>query len=410
LAGETATVFGVGDVFLNVPDGRASLRPLTPLLETAEVVFGNCEGVYSDRPCPSPALRHFMGAPRERGGMLGEAPFHVMTCANNHMMDGGGIGLRDTIALLREQGIAVTGAGEDLAEASSAATIEANGLRVAFLGFCSVFPVGHEARPDRPGIAPLRVRTIYQEPDRSFWEPGIDPLISTEALSGDLDGFRDSIAAARSDADFVVVACHWGYSSRLELLHDYELELARQAVACGADAVLCHHHHSLRGIEMHRGRPIFYGLGALIHHFAEGQLLTPEQVAERRSRFGALASFGEDSEYPLFPFHPDARMTGIAMLELGAEGEIECGFIPALMLPDGSTEPLRAEDEREGRIHDYVRRLSEQSGFDTRFETTEREGWSLLRIAGPGGGGAAAGQVRDRAAAGERHTAAGIER
>jgi hypothetical protein len=380
LAGETATVFGVGDVFLNAPDGRAALRPLTPLLRTAEIVFGNCEGVYSDRPCPSPARRHFMGAPRERGEMLGEAPLHVMSVANNHAMDGGDVGLRDTIELLRGQGIAVTGAGEHLAEATSAAMIESNGLRVAFLGFCSVFPVGHEARRDRPGIAPLRVRTIYDDPDRSFWEPAIDPVIATQPLPHDLEGFRDAIAAASSAADFVVVACHWGYSARLELLHDYEIELARDAVGHGADAVLCHHHHSLRGIEMHRGRPIFYGLGALIHHFAEGQLLTRQQVADRRARFGALASFGEDADFPLFPFNPDARMTGIAVLDLSPGGEMSCGFIPALMLPDGSTEPLRAGDERAARVFDYVRRLSEQSGFDTPFESGEREELALLRL------------------------------
>ncbi len=120
----------------------------------ADIVFGNCEGVYSDRPARSPSHKHFMGAPRERGAMLGDVGFDVMTCANNHMVDGGYAGLEDTLELLREQGIAVTGAGADITEATRPAIVERDGLRVAFLGFCSVYPVGYEARADRPGIAP----------------------------------------------------------------------------------------------------------------------------------------------------------------------------------------------------------------------------------------------------------------
>lgn len=390
--GASTSVFAVGDVFVDVPDGRAALRPLEPLLGAAEIVFGNCEGVYSDRPAPAPSHRHFMGAPGERGAMLGEAPFHVMSCANNHAVDGGYVGLRDTIELLRGQGIEVTGAGEDIEEATAPAILERGGLRVAFLGFCSVFPVGYEARPDRPGIAPLRVRTLYEEPDRSFWEPGVAPRIGTVPLDEDLERFRSAIAAARERADFVVVACHWGYSSRLELLDDYELELARDAVDRGADAVVCHHHHSLRGIELRDGRPIFYGLGALMHHFQQ-RPLSPEQVAARQARFGPLASASDDPEFPLFPFCADARMTGVAALDLEAGGSIEAGLVPARMQPDGSTEPLRPGDPRAAEISDYVARLSEQSGLGTRFEPGERDGWALVRALAP-----SAGAAPDRAA------------
>ena len=61
------SVLAVGDVFPDVPDGRAAFRPLEPLFASADVVFGNCEGVYSDRPARSPSHKHFMGAARARG-------------------------------------------------------------------------------------------------------------------------------------------------------------------------------------------------------------------------------------------------------------------------------------------------------------------------------------------------------
>jgi poly-gamma-glutamate synthesis protein (capsule biosynthesis protein) len=315
----TVRVLAVGDVFPDIPNARAAFAPLTPLLTSADVVFGNCEGVYSDRPAKSPSRKHFMGAPRERGTMLGEVGFDVMTCANNHMMDGGEVGLQDTVELLRGQGIAVTGAGMDIDEATRPAIVESKGLRVAFLGFCSVYPVGYEARSSRPGLAPLRVRTFYADPDPNFWEPGIDPVIVTAPLADDLERFRSVIVKTKEEADFVVVACHWGYSSWVEILQDYELELARDAVDHGADAVVCHHHHSLRGIELHRGKPIFYGLGALMHHFAS-HAPTAEERAAREARFGERSSLVENEHFPLFPFRADARKTGIACLDLAADG------------------------------------------------------------------------------------------
>ena len=194
------SVLAVGDVFPDVPDGRRPFAALEPLFQQADVVFGNCEGVYSDRPAPSPSHKHFMGAPREHGSMLGAVGFDAMTLANNHMVDGGYVGLEDTLELLHEQEIATTGAGASLEEALRPAVVERDGLRIAFLGFCSVFPVGYEARPDRPGLAPLRVRTFYADPDPNFWEPGIEPLIVTDPFPQDLARFRATIADRTTSA------------------------------------------------------------------------------------------------------------------------------------------------------------------------------------------------------------------
>ncbi len=373
------TVFAVGDVFPAVEDGQAAFRALEPLLRTAGVVFGNCEGVYSDRPAKSPSRKHFMGAPRSYGAFLAEIPFHVMTLANNHMIDGGYVGLSDTITLLSEQGISVTGAGENIEQATTPAVLERDGAKIAFLGFCSVYPIGYEARGDRAGIAPLRVRTHYDDPDPNFWEPGIDPLITTEPLQDDLSRFHGAIARAREQADHVIVACHWGYSSWVEVVQDYELELARDAVDHGADAVVCHHHHSLRGIALHSGKPIFYGLGALVHHFV-GFGSTRESRARLEQRHGERSAQRPDEFFELFPYRADARRTGIATLELTAGREITAGFVPAVIMLDGSTEPLRPDDPRAEEVAAYLERLNKQSGFDTNLERGERGGYLELRV------------------------------
>jgi poly-gamma-glutamate capsule biosynthesis protein CapA/YwtB (metallophosphatase superfamily) len=375
----TVRLFGVGDVFPNVEDGRAAFRHLSPLLRKADLVVGNCEGVYSDRAYPVPSHKHPMIAPRARGEGLGEAPFHLLSCANNHAMDGGFQGLADTIELLASQGIAVTGAGQDLARATAATIFTRGGLRIAFVGFCSVFPVGYEARAARPGIAAIRVRTHYCDPDRNFWEPGIPPAIFTEPMEDDLQTCAQALERARAAADVVVALCHWGYSSWLEVLQDYETRLARYIVDHGADIVLCCHQHSLRGVEFRDRRPIFYGLGSLVHHIRM-PAMTPEEAARRRAR-GAGNAPARSAEYPLFPFHPDARMTGIATFDVAADGSLTTGFIPAMILPDGSTEPLSPDDPRAGAVADYLERITRERGFTTKFSRGQWEGVTRIEIA-----------------------------
>jgi hypothetical protein len=375
----TVRLFGVGDVFPNAGDGRGAFRHLSPLLRKADLVVGNCEGVYSDRAYPVPSHKHPMIAPRARGKALGEAPFHLLSCANNHAMDGGFEGLSDTIELLAAQGIAVTGAGQDLGQATAATILERDGTRIAFLGFCSVFPVGYEARPARPGIAAIRVRTFYCEPDRNFWQPGLPPTIFTEPVAEDLETCARALERAREAADVVVALCHWGDSSRLEELQDYELRLARYIADHGADIVLCCHHHSLRGVEFRGRRPIFYGLGSLVHHIRI-PAMAPEEAARRRGG-GAANTPAGSAEFPLFPFHPDARMTGIATFDVAADGSLTTGFIPAMILPDGSTEPLSPDDFRAGVLADYLERITRERGFSTKFSRGQWEGLMQIEIA-----------------------------
>jgi poly-gamma-glutamate capsule biosynthesis protein CapA/YwtB (metallophosphatase superfamily) len=379
---ETIEVLVAGDVYPNVADGLASFRDLRGLLAAADIVAGNCEGAYSDRPSQAPSHKHMMVSPTERGSMLGAAGFDVLSLANNHMIDGGYVGLQDTRELLNGQGIATMGAGENLAEALRPAIVERGGIRVAFLGFCSVLPVGYEARPGRPGIAAVRVRTRYDDPDPNFWEPGIDPVISTQPFPEDLARYTETIAAVRQQADVVLVLNHWGYSSRLEILQDYELQLARAAVDSGADAVLCCHHHSLRGIEFRNGKPIFYGLGTLVHHLSTLYPPSDEELNRRRRKFGAQAHI-PDPAFPLFPFHPDARQSGVAVLDIAAGGIVGVGFVPALIRADGSTEPLRPGDQRAADVYAYLQRITADRGFNTMLTPSERHGY-LFAVAEPG--------------------------
>jgi poly-gamma-glutamate capsule biosynthesis protein CapA/YwtB (metallophosphatase superfamily) len=382
------TVVATGDVFNDLPDPNVAFRHLAPLLRSADLVFGNCEGIYSDHLSLAPSRNAFHGAPAARAQGLGNVPFHVMSCANNHILDGGYDALAETIGVLRDQGIMVTGAGENLDAAVEPVVIERAGMTIAFLSFCSCFPIGYEARADRPGLAPLRVSTLYRAP-AGPWDPGIEPAIVTIPEPGDLTRYRAAIRVAAESADAVIVSCHWGYSGVvrerlvppsqthrrewIDGVQDYEVQLAREAIDHGASAVICHHQLSLRGVACYKGAPIFHGLGILVNHF-HGDL-------------GGVIPDSEDERFPLLPFEATARQTGVAVLEFGAGGRLrQAGFIPAMILPDGSTEPLRPEDPRAAQVIQHLLDLSDGvDGDPPRADVGVRDGWAYVRISGGNG-------------------------
>ncbi|WP_059013558.1 CapA family protein [Streptomyces specialis] len=377
------TVLGAGDVFPDLPNGRELLAPLGDLLSRGDIVFGNCEGAYTDRPEPAPTHKHLSVAPSRHGDFLGDAGFTVMSLANNHAVDAGHRGLRDTMALLRAQGIAVSGAGENLAEATAPTVVTHGRTRVAFVSYCSVFPKGYEARGTRPGLAGLRVLTGYHEPDPNFWEPGIAPTITTTPHPDDLARLDASLAQARRLADVVVASFHWGYSSRLRDVRDYEPALARHAADAGADAVLCHHHHALRGIEVRDGAPIFYGLGTLVHHLR----VTDGTRRANERRHGALSSMAEHDFLPYFPYREEARATGVAVLEIDGDTVVGAGLAAARIGAVGATVPLGAGDPRGAHVLDYLDTLNDHAGLDTEFARRDWHGWAYAAV--PLNGGAA---------------------
>ncbi|KXX54209.1 hypothetical protein AZG88_25115 [Rhodococcus sp. LB1] len=369
-------------------DGESSFRFLAPLFAKADIVFGNCEGVYTDRPQLAPSRVAYGGTAQVHGSMFGKVGFNVMTLANNHMMDGGDTGLADTMQLLHDQDIATTGAGQNLAEATTPAVVERSERKVAFLGFCAEFPMGYEARPARGGIAPLRIETVYRNPLPGFWQPGLDPEVTTIPFAEDVDRIHAAIDDARSKADHVVIAFHWGSNTEArevfvpeskthvktyrDAVQAYEIELARAAIDRGADAVVCHHQASLRGMELYNGKPIFYGLGVLVHHFHPrgGQTASDQKI---------IGTWDEEV-FPYWPFRRhEARYTGVAVLTFGDEG-VGAAFVPAIVLADGSTEPLAADDPRAEEVAKHLESLNAFERFDSTLSRDTFENWRLLRV------------------------------
>jgi poly-gamma-glutamate synthesis protein (capsule biosynthesis protein) len=199
-------------------------------LLAADVVFGNLECPLSER---GRRLTNDMSyrASTEYAGALARAGFRAVSVANNHMFDYGETALHDTLEALRRNGIATAGAGETLAEARKPAIVETNGPTCAFLAYCMVGPDIIYATPEECGVAPANPRIVAED-----------------------------ISAARRRADLVFVSLHWGIESR-PVPWPRMVELARDIIDAGADAIFGHHSHVAGSVEVFRNRPIFYSLG-----------------------------------------------------------------------------------------------------------------------------------------------------
>jgi poly-gamma-glutamate capsule biosynthesis protein CapA/YwtB (metallophosphatase superfamily) len=167
--------------------------------------------------------------------------------ANNHVLDWGRAGLRETLATLRRAGIRHAGAGRDAAEAAAPAIIPfPGGGRVVVHGFAAItsgVPRDWAADVDRPGVNLL-------------------PDLSAETASR-LAGQAQAVCRA---GDRLVASVHWGRNWGYEI-PDTQRTFAHALVDGGFDVVHGHSSHHAKGIEVYREKLILYGCGDFINDY-----------------------------------------------------------------------------------------------------------------------------------------------
>lgn len=324
---------------------------------SADIRLGNCERQYSDRPNPDARTQH--GCLRtSMATLFAEFGFDVLTLANNHMMDAGADALLDTCETLNGLGILTTGAGRNLAASRTPAIIERNGVRVGILSWCSALPLGSEAENDRPGVAPLRVATTYE--DRGVSAP---VRVRTSSDPQDLEMLLSDICALKHQVDVVVLNHHAGVLWVPRVLSDYQVEVAHKAIDSGADVVLGHHPHILKGIEVYKDRPIFYSLG----HFCMTKPEPSVSWFEPPWQHGSLGNHNDlDFGMPLLPYGKTARMSMIARITLNKNGVVEAGFVPVLIDNQYRPVALRPDTAEYNDLRAFVEWSS--AGLPCRFE------------------------------------------
>jgi len=345
-----------GDLVLDEPQPDHWLGGLAATLRAAAVAIGHVEvphtvhqeALSADVPAPGANPAHLAA--------LARAGIDAVTLAGNHIADCGAVGISDTVAGLEQLHIAHCGAGQTLTAARAPAWIQRGALRLALLSYNCVGPEQAWATATSAGCAYVRITP-----------EGGGPVIPSAALSRiDPESLalmqEDIRAARRAGARICIVALHKGIVHTPALLAPYERAVAHAAVDAGADVVLGHHAHILRGIETYRGRPIFHGLGngCVVTRALSVDEADPKRAAWARRR-QALFGFTPDPAYYLAPFHPQAIHGMLARVVL-REGLIEAaGFIPLHFEPPGR--PVIAGGAAAETVCRYVSHITEAAGL-----------------------------------------------
>ncbi|MBW3592855.1 MAG: CapA family protein [Actinobacteria bacterium] len=207
---------------------------VAPVLRRADLATANLETAVSTRGAPVPKEYTFRGPPRALRAAARFAGMDVMSLANNHALDYGRVAFRDTLRYAREYGVATPGGGRDLSAARRARIRTVGGLRVAFLAYSDVRPLGFDATATRSGAAPAFPELI-----------------------------RPDVRAAKRGADLVVAWFHWGIERTFSPTAR-QRSLARVSFDAGADVVLGAHPHVLQPIRRTNTRLVAWSLGNFV--------------------------------------------------------------------------------------------------------------------------------------------------
>jgi len=335
-----------GDIILNLEDTDfwPLFEPTAELTRRAHVTIGQVENMYTERGHASsadPGASYRARDPR-RLENLRRAGFDVATLAGNHIFDAGTQGIEDTIDILRDLGIPHAGGGRTLAEARAPAFVQAGELTIAVLSYNAVGPKETWATPTKAGAAYVWVLSHYEVDIAS---PGMRlPRVWTFCDPETLERMQDDIRAAKERCDLLAVAIHKGVVHAAGELAMYERPIAHAAIDAGADIVVGHHAHLLRGVELYRGRPIFHGLSNFVTVVNSAVSNDSPEWTTRRKALNP-DGFAPDPDYPTYPFHPDARYSAIGRCLIDGDGEIHASLVPLFVAPSGAPTPIRPTPE-----------------------------------------------------------------
>jgi poly-gamma-glutamate synthesis protein (capsule biosynthesis protein) len=357
----------VGDIAPDRDDEDSSYAAVAPLLHAADVVFGQLETTFAARGSRMPQARHAVLAKPSGAAALARAGFDVISCAGNHCLDWGNEALLENIGHLRAAGIDVVGAGANIREARTAVhKTLGDGTRVAFLAYSSILPMNYWAEAARPGCAPMRAHTLYDQIEHD--QPGTPARIRTFAHTEDLAALCADIRAAKQQADLVFVSLHWGIHFVRAVLADYQREVARAAIAAGADAILGHHAHILKGVEVLAGKPVFYSLC----NFATDLRMDPEHAA--RKSFQEIQKLGENWEPDfdsLYNFPPASRSSAIVRFDIANRRIAQTSVLPVWIDRDAVPRVLTSQDTRFDEVTQYLRDVTSEAELNGTFTARE---------------------------------------
>jgi poly-gamma-glutamate capsule biosynthesis protein CapA/YwtB (metallophosphatase superfamily) len=222
------------------------LGQVEALMRSADLTIVNLECALTSATghWPGAPKAYYFGASPQAVEALAGAGVDMVSLANNHALDFGSDGLRQTLENLRQHHVQHAGAGIDPLTAHSMPIVDCKGIRFGMAAFCD-HQSDFAARPDQPGIA---------------WLDLDDEFAAIATL-------RESLTALRQyDVDWPILSLHWGPNMVFRPSIKFR-RLAHAAIDMGWKILFGHSAHVFQGIEIYRGCPILYAVGDLVDDY-----------------------------------------------------------------------------------------------------------------------------------------------
>lgn len=294
------------------PDEYDALPVISDYISGADVRINNLEMVLSEYDCHASTFCGGTWLTSETSNLdeLCMFNFNYFSFANNHTMDYSYGGLISTLDALDARGLVYSGAGMDLESASCHATVDTKKGKVGIIAITATCDDAARAGnagpaiPARPGLNMLRHSEIFQISEShmqvikeiasatkingridnskkggyTLSYPGkfqLGPLLfeanekegkNTIPNPVDMERVHNAIINARKEVDYVIVCFH---SHEIPGLTDDEPdyfieEFSHSCIDWGVSAVIGSGTHQLKGIEIYKGKPIFYSIANFI--------------------------------------------------------------------------------------------------------------------------------------------------
>ena len=308
---------------------------LIDLIRNADAAFTNLEMLFHDY---EPYAMNESGGTymRAEPALLKDlvwAGFDLVSRANNHQGDYGVLGMQLTTKYVAAAGLVQAGVGQSLAEAREAHFLETAKGRVGLISVASTFPDHSRAgrtrgdMPARPGLNPLRFTTtttvtparlaelrqiaaeingrpVGNAAGDSFtffgrrFVAGAQPGIRTEPLKEDLEEIVSVVKNASRLSDYTIVTVHNHEGGRDRTVPaEFLVTFAHAVIDAGADLFVGHGPHVVRGIEIYKGKPIFYSMGDFIFQNETLQRLPSDNYETYRLGANAYVNDFNDARY-----------------------------------------------------------------------------------------------------------------
>ena len=210
-------------------------RQMDSLFRASQVVVGNLECPATSIKAPVQKRFIFRGEP-EWLYALKKHGFTHLNLANNHSIDQGRKGLTDTKENILKAKLEPVGMGKNLQEAAQPTLLTSHPRKVWLIASLGMALENFAYLPDRP-------------------------CVNTERTQEIITRIRD--IKQKDPQAVVIVSIHWGGEHTLKPVPSQRLD-AHRLINAGADALICHHTHTLQTIERYNGRDIYYSIGNFI--------------------------------------------------------------------------------------------------------------------------------------------------